>query len=55
MKIPNNLDSFLIMGAVDKQQRMTNMLLAGNLYKSHKIDQGLQKVASIQQEAIKQN
>jgi hypothetical protein len=55
LKIPNNLDSFLIMGAVDKQQRMTNMLLAGNLYKSHKIDQGLQKVASIQQEAIKQN
>ena len=43
------------MAAVDKQQRMTNMLLAGNLYKSHKIDKGLQKVAEIQQSAMKQS
>ena len=39
----------------DPQQRMTNMLLAGNLYKSHKIDKGIQKISQIQQAAMKQN
>ena len=39
----------------DPQQRMTNMLLAGNLYKAHKIDKGIQKISQIQQAAMKQN
>ena len=40
---------------VDPQQRMTNILLAGNLYKAHKIDKGLQKVAQIQEAAMAQS
>ena len=43
------------MRKVDPQQRMTNMLLAGNLYKAHKIDKGLQKVAQIQDAAMMQD
>ena len=40
---------------IDPQQRMTNILLAGNLYKAHKIDKGLQKVAQIQEAAMAQS
>ena len=43
------------MGAINKQQRMSNILLAGNLYKSHKIDKGLQKIAELQKIAMSQN
>jgi len=40
---------------VDPQQRMTNMLMAGNLYKAHKIDIGIQKVAKLQEAALAQS
>ena len=43
------------MGTINKQQRMSNILLAGNLYKSHKIDKGLQKIAELQKIAMSQN
>ena len=40
---------------VDPQQRLTNFLMAGNLYKAHKIDQGIQKVAKLQEAAMVQS
>tara|TARA_B100000767_G_scaffold130260_1_gene123704 strand:- start:272 stop:1576 length:1305 start_codon:yes stop_codon:yes gene_type:complete len=40
---------------VDPQQRMTNILMAGNLYKAHKIDKGIQKVAKLQEVAMAQS
>ena len=45
----------LKVNTTDKQQRMSNILLAANLYKAHKIDQGVQKLAMIQQTAMSQN
>lgn len=43
------------MGAINKQQRMSNILLAGNLYKAHKIDKGIKKVAELQRTAMIHN
>ena len=40
---------------VDPQQRMTNILMVGNLYKAHKIDKGIQKVAKLQEAAMAQS
>ena len=34
-----------------KQHKMTNLLMAGNLYKAHKIDKGIQKLGEIQKQA----
>ena len=38
-----------------RSQQVTTILLAANLYKSHKIDKGLQKMANLQEQALQQN
>lgn len=35
-----------------RQQQLTNFLLAGNLYKSHQISKGLKEISDIQKGAI---
>ena len=43
---------------VDRERRAkqaTTILLAAYLYKSHKIDKGLQKMANLQEQALQQN
>ena len=38
-----------------RQQRLTNVLLAGNLYKSHQINKSLVKLTELQNKFIRQN